>query len=111
MNITARSETSRCPSCGNAPIISQTKYGPRSACCDLVGWGDKPMVDAETRRLRQRFHAIFDRLWTTKPGRRAAYRALAERLGVTVPEVHGSVMDASTLPGAISTAKKMAPYG
>lgn len=47
------------------------------------------LADANLRRLRNRAHAAFDPVWKGGPLRRgAAYRWLAERLGVPAHECH-----------------------
>jgi len=95
-----------CPKCGNQTIITTTVYGDRETCCDLVGWGGKPMQDKRTRERRQEFHKIFDPLWKDKlMSRGRAYNYLANRMKLRKDQVHGALMTYEQLGHAIAEAK------
>lgn len=48
-----------------------------------------PLANAETRRWRQKAHAMFDPLWKNgRMNRKAAYRALAQSLGLSEDDCH-----------------------
>lgn len=86
-----------CPKCGQAAAQEQTRFGVRSACCDLWSWKGAPLVCAKTHQARQDAHRAFDRLW--KDGhmtRSAAYRWLSKTLEIPPERCHIRMMDAST---------------
>lgn len=79
----------KCPTCGNRARRTETRYGPRYACCDLVAWGNKPLTDEATRQARRAAHAAFDPIWQAGLlSRGRAYRSLALELGVPEPQAH-----------------------
>ena len=83
----------KCPTCGNRARRTETRYGPRYACCDLVAWGNKPLTDDATRQARRNAHAAFDPIWQDGIlSRDKAYRVLAQELRVANEAAHMNEM-------------------
>jgi ssDNA-binding Zn-finger/Zn-ribbon topoisomerase 1 len=95
-----------CPFCGRPMRLKTSRHGPFYGC---AGWprcsakvgahtDGRPMGvagDSETRTARRRAHSAFDKLWR-KHGwsRSAAYRWLADRLGIPYTQCHIGLFDA-----------------
>lgn len=105
-----RIERVKCPKHVVPLAQSRTRYGLRYACpepgCSVVYWPGpySTPADAETRALRRKCHEAFDPLWIEKDGpfsehghtgarRRAAYRWLADAIGVGMDEAHVGMMN------------------
>lgn len=98
----------KCPKCGSRPKTTQTRFGKRTSCCDLVGWDGKPMMDQRTRDRRQEFHAVFDPLWKSgRFTRNTAYNLLADKMGIPESEVHGAKMTYDRLGEAIEAVNSI----
>lgn len=100
----------KCPLCGGKVEYipskqlygSFLKYGEKSGfvyhckkCDATVGTHkDNPteamglLADKETRQLRQRNHAMFDKFWKNKKQRTKYYNKLAQEMGMTEEECH-----------------------
>lgn len=85
----------KCPTCGLAPMRTETRYGPRYACCGLWAWGESPLVDSATHNARKAAHAAFDALWRGGGmSRSEAYRRLSKTMGLPSKDCHIKLMDA-----------------
>ncbi len=96
-----------CPECA-APLVARTSgYGPFWGCSRYPACkgshGAHPdgtplgvPADAATKRARIEAHAAFDARWKAGTmSRRAAYRWLADQLGLTRKECHIARFDAA----------------
>ena len=101
-----------CPKCGSRAQEQTTRYGRRSACCDLWSWDGKPLVSAEVHKARQHCHDVVDAIWKRaetaytvkeplgsygydqavkrirKSMRNRVYRWLSAKTGLPEPECH-----------------------
>lgn len=85
-----------------------TKYGVRNACfrCDMVSWGDKPLVTKSTMEARKAAHAAFDVFWKEKIITRGeAYRRLSKELNLDPTLCHISDMDEETALRVVEVTK------
>ena len=97
-----------CPTCGNAPKRTDTRYGLRLGCCGLWAWGEHPLADAATHEARKAAHAAFDTLWKERLIKRGhAYKLLAEAMGMTRDECHMKLMTAEQARRVPAIAARM----
>jgi uncharacterized protein DUF3268 len=122
-----KQEPPTCPYCGNAAelVTGKEVYGPRKLtwlhdkrywlcrpCEAWVGVHDGTIIplgrlaDKELRIAKQSAHAVFDPLWEAKmrrdgcsktKARGAAYKWLAEQLGIDPADCHIGMMDVPTI--------------
>lgn len=109
--------------CGSNTVLRRSSYGPFWGCerwpeCDgLVGChpgSTTPLgtpADQATRSARRTAHEAFDALWAEagSSARSAAYRWLAETLGLTEDECHMAHMDIETCEAVIAAVEQMEP--
>ena len=103
-----------CPDHGGTLTVARTQYGRRWACpvrgCTVVCWegsGTSRPADAETRQLRHAAHEAFDPMWESGAmSRSAAYRALAEHLGLPVRKTHIGFFNKDECAKAIAFAQE-----
>lgn len=94
-----------CPSCGGFAVPSNTQWGVRHDCCGLHSWGGAPLKSAGYYKAKCDAHEAFDPLW--KNGlmtRSAAYKLLADKLGLHVSKCHMKIMNLETalkVPAAV----------
>lgn len=107
--------------CGAQTVLRESKHGPFWCCdrwpeCDgLVGCHPgttEPLgfpADSATRSARRRAHEAFDELWAEAGSdyRTAAYRWLAETLGLTADECHMGRMDRETCEAVVEAVEGM----
>lgn len=84
-----------CPTCGEKPVQTMTRFGPRMDCCGLWAWGSHPLADRETHEARKAAHAAFDPIWQFGIASRGhAYKLLAEAMGLSRDDCHMKLMTA-----------------
>lgn len=98
----------RCPKCGEKPVRTETRFGPRLDCCGLWAWGNHPLADRDTHEARKAAHAAFDPIWKSRTlGRGQAYAMLAEAMGMTTKECHMKLMTAEQAQRVPAIAKQI----
>lgn len=79
---------------------------PCDARCGCHGNTDQPLgrlANAELRQARMRAHAAFDPIWKRgKKGRSAAYKWLADQLGIEPKDCHIGMFDVETCGRVVS---------
>jgi len=114
-----------CPYCGcptemrDSACVYGRSYGDVLICtqypgCDAFvgmhrdGSGPKgALADRTTREARKRAHAAFDPLWRSgRTGRNAAYRWLADKLGMAVADAHIGMFDADTCARVVEVCRE-----
>lgn len=113
----------KCPECGSRMALRQGRYSKFYGCtrfpiCTVThgahqGTGEPLGVpaDEETRKARREAHLHFDMHWKREPekdwkeARPAAYKWLAERLGIPVDECHIGRFDLETCRRVIVICK------
>ena len=96
----------RCHKCGNVAKVTKTKYGDRNSCCGMWSWGDYPLEDSETHRLRKEAHIHFDKIWKSKAMTRSeSYLWLADKTKIKPSKCHIKLMNKEELKKVIDISK------
>lgn len=115
-----------CPYCrGRAEMVNGYEIYPhRADLAHKLFWACKPcgawvgchpgtgeplgrLADAALRKAKQSAHAAFDPLWQSKKMRRsAAYKWLAEQLGLTQDQTHIGLFDQAQCMRVIEVCKE-----
>ena len=97
-------------------IVYGRSFGMIYYCRECRAWvgvhrgTDQPLgrlADAELRKYKKAAHAAFDPIWRRgQTTRRAAYKWLAEQLGIPEQETHIGMFDVAQCKQAIAVCKK-----
>ena len=88
-----------CPKCDVQAVTLDTQWGRKDECpkCDYKSWGGKPLTSSLTLIARRNAHAAFDVIWRDYKiyTRSAAYKMLAELMGMSKKKCHIGNMNES----------------
>ena len=65
------------------------------------------LANAKMREMKKKCHFIFDTLWSTPQERKKCYKALAEKLSISVDECHFGYFDMYMLNKAYEILKEV----